>query len=73
MQIIYINTSGKKYLWFHFQNMKAKKSFASRNLTARCLCTKRVQFISDWQSVATDQILHYLRRDERKNAPTPLI
>lgn len=31
MQIIYISTSGEKYLRFRFQNMKTKKTFASCN------------------------------------------
>lgn len=40
MQIIYISTTGEKYLRFNFQNMKARKSFACCNLAARCLHTK---------------------------------
>lgn len=45
MQIIYISTTGEKYLRFNFQNMKARKVFACCNLAARCLHTeKRAQF-----------------------------
>lgn len=35
MQIIYISTSGEKYLTFHFKNIKARKIFAYCNVTVR--------------------------------------
>lgn len=55
MQIIYISTSAEKYLSFHFQNMNARRIFASSNLTSRCLSIKE-----EYGRVI--KISHYLKK-----------
>lgn len=67
MQIIYISTSGEKYLRFNFQNMKARKIFACCNLAARCFIQRRVRFICHRLNLLLSK-----RRHKRKKAPTSL-
>lgn len=66
MQIIYISTTGEKYLRFNFQNMKARKVFACCNLAARCLHTEK----KSSARLPLPPISYYLKRHERKKAPT---